>query len=95
MVTEELVFGLEAFVFPCGLLWVRLAEVWDYIKGLFDAPFSSTLNGLSIVGLCAVGLLALWLFCGFLGAVRDIFADVQKKIANKPRGREPGGNEDN
>jgi hypothetical protein len=74
---------------------VSFTKVWDYIKGLFDAPFSSTVNGLSIVGLCLGGVLALWLLCGFLGALRDIFADLQKKIANKSRGTETGGNEDN
>ena len=83
------------FVFPCGLLWVSFVEVWDYIKGLFDAPFSSTVNGLSIVGLSIAGFLALWLLCGFLGALRDIFADLAKKLASKLRRTETGGNEEN
>ncbi len=74
---------------------MNLPEVWDYIKGLIDAPFSSTSNGLSIVGLSIAGPLALWLLCGFLGALRDIFTDLAKKITAKSGGTEPGGNEEN
>ena len=74
---------------------MNLPEVWDYIKGLFDAPFSSTSNTLSIVGLSIAGLLGLWLLCGFLGALRDIFTDLTKKLSRRSRGTETGGNEDN
>ena len=54
--------------------------VWDYIKGLFDSPFSSTSNTLGILGLSVACLLALWVLCGFVGALRDIFGDLIKKI---------------
>ena len=57
--------------------------VWDYIKGLFDAPFSSTTNGLSIVGLSIAAFIALWVLCGFAGAIRDICGDLMKKISSR------------
>jgi len=64
--------------------------VWDYIKGLFDAPFSTTENGLGIIGLSVVALVALWVLCGFFGALRDIAADLKRKTSNRRTG-EGGG----
>jgi hypothetical protein len=64
--------------------------VWDYIKGLFDAPFSTTENGLGIIGLSVVALVALWVLCGFFGALRDIAGDLKRKASNR-RTDEGGG----
>lgn len=68
--------------------------MWDYIKGLFDAPFSSTSNTLSIVGLSVAGLLALWVLCGFAGALRDIVADLWNKLSSRSRDSESSGGDD-
>jgi len=57
--------------------------VWDYIKGLFEEPFSSTGNTLGILGLSVAALLVLWVFCGFVGAIRDIVADLLKKLSGR------------
>ena len=57
--------------------------MWDYIKGLFDAPFSTTENGLGIIGLSVVALVALWVLCGFLGALRDIAGELKRKMSSK------------
>ena len=66
----------------------------DYIKGLFDSPFSSTSNTLGILGLSVACLLVLWVFCGFVGALRDICGDLLRKLARRSSGRETGGNDD-
>ena len=54
--------------------------VWEYIKALFDAPFSTTKNGLSIIGLSVAALLAVWVLCGFLAALKDIGRDLKRKF---------------
>ena len=54
--------------------------VWEYIKALFDAPFSTTENGLSIIGLSVAALLALWVLFGFLAALGDIGRDLKRKF---------------
>lgn len=69
--------------------------VWDYIKGLFDAPFSSTSNTLSILGLSVAGLLALWVLSGFAGALRDIVADLLKKLSRRAGKSEAAAKDDN
>lgn len=76
------------------LLWVSFVEVLDYIKGLFDSPFSSTSNTLGILGLSVACLLVLWVLCGFVGALRDICGDLLKKLASKSSGTGTGGNDD-
>ena len=62
---------------------MNLPKVLDYIKGLFDSPFSSTGKTLGIVLLSVTGLLALWVLCGFVGAIRDIFGDLMKKLTRR------------
>ena len=68
--------------------------VWDYIKALFDAPFSSTVNGLSIVGLSIAAFIVLWVLCGFAGAIRDICGDLMKKISSRSGNREATTDDD-
>ncbi|MCP4848071.1 MAG: hypothetical protein GY899_09020 [Verrucomicrobiaceae bacterium] len=59
--------------------------VWDAIKELFEEPFSSTGNTLGILGLSVAALLSLWVFCGFVGAIRDIVSDLIKKLSGRAR----------
>ena len=55
--------------------------MWDSITGLFDAPFSSTGNTLGILGLSVAALFALWVLCGFVGAIIDIVGGLLKKFS--------------
>ena len=68
--------------------------MWDSIKGLFEAPFSSTGNTLGILGLSVAALIALWVLCGFVGAIIDIVGGVMKKLSGGPRDIEAASEDD-